>query len=236
MSHRSAVVSAFVMLAVASGTPVSTARAAEVEATPEQIENAIDIAFGVALTSNYMFRGITQSDNKPAFQAYMEATYGIFYAGVWGSTVDFGDDNTAEIDLTGGIRPTFGNLSLDIGYARYFYTADGNCCGEGYVKAEYAVTEAFAVGGEIFHDFDAQATYLRASSSYALPQDFEVSGGFGGYVQFSQLDWDLGVSKTFGDVATVDVRYFGYNDDVETTHKVNVTLSLDTSLSALSGK
>ncbi len=235
MSHRSAVVSAFVMLAVASGTPVSTARAADVEATPEQIETAIDIAFGVALTSNYMFRGITQSDDKPAFQAYMEATYGIFYAGVWGSTVDFGDDNTAEIDLTGGIRPTFGNLSLDIGYARYFYTADGNCCGEGFIKAEYAVTEAFAVGGEVFHDFDAEATYLRASSSYALPQDFEVSGGFGGYVQFSQLDWDLGVSKTFGDVATVDVRYFGYNDDVETTHKVNVTLSLDTSLSALSG-
>lgn len=235
MSHRSAIVSAFVLLAVASGTPVSTARAADVEATPEQIETAIDIAFGVALTSNYMFRGITQSDDKPAFQAYMEATYGIFYAGVWGSTVDFGDDNTAEIDLTGGIRPTFGNLSLDIGYARYFYTADGNCCGEGFIKAEYAVTEAFAVGGEVFHDFDAEATYLRASSSYALPQDFEVSGGFGGYVQFSQLDWDLGVSKTFGDVATVDVRYFGYNDDVETTHKVNVTLSLDTSLSALSG-
>lgn len=236
MIHRSAVFAASLVAVFLAGVAQSTsAYAADAEATPEEIQSAIDVAFGVAVTSNYISRGITQSDDGPAFQAYMEATYGIFYAGVWGSTVDFGDDNKAEIDLSAGIRPEFGNLSLDIGYARYIYTADGDCCGEVYAKADYSVTDAFTIGGEIFHDFDAKSTYLRAKSSYTLPQDFEVSGGFGSYAQYRQLDWDLGVSKTFGDVATVDLRYYGYDDDVETTHKVAVTLSLDSSLSALSG-
>jgi uncharacterized protein (TIGR02001 family) len=233
MIHRSAVLAVSFAAAIFAGSQPSIA--ADTEATPEKIQSAIDLAFGAAVTSNYVFRGITQSDDSPAFQAYMEATYGMFYAGVWGSTVDFGDDNKGEFDLSAGIRPEFGKLSLDIGYVRYLYTADGDCCGEAYVKADFAVTDAFTIGGEVFQDFDAKTTYLRGKSAYTLPQDFEVSGGIGSYAQFKQVDWDLGVSKTFGDTATVDLRYYGYNDDVETTHKVGVTLSLDTSLSALSG-
>jgi uncharacterized protein (TIGR02001 family) len=233
MNHRSALLTASFVAALCTGTP--SAVAADAEVTPEKIQSAIDLAFGAAVTSNYVFRGITQSDDSPAFQAYMEASYGMFYAGVWGSTVDFGDDNRGEFDLSAGIRPEFGKLSLDIGYVRYLYTADGDCCGEAYAKADFAATDAWTVGGEVFQDFDAETTYLRVKSSYALPQDFEVSGGFGSYAQFKQRDWDLGVSKTFADTAKVDLRYFGYNDDVETTHKFAATLSLDTSLSALSG-
>jgi uncharacterized protein (TIGR02001 family) len=209
---------------------------ADETASPEKIQSAIDVAFGAAVTSNYIFRGITQSDNKPAFQAYMEATYGIFYAGAWGSSVDFGDDNTGELDLSAGIRPEFGKLSLDLGYVRYLYNADGDCCGEAYAKADFAATDSFTFGGEMFQDFTAKTTYLRAKASYALPQDFELSGGFGTFAQFKQHDWDVGVSKTFADVATLDLRYYGYKDDVETTHKFGVSVSFDTSLSALRGK
>ena len=237
MVHRSAFPLAAIVAAALS-FPVHAADEviSAADSSPEAIQSAIDVAFGAAVTSNYISRGITQSDNKPAFQAYMEATYGIFYAGVWGSTVDFGDDNKGEIDLSAGIRPEFGKLSLDIGYARYYYTFDGDCCGEAYVKADFAATDSFTVGGEVFQDFTAKTTYLRAKASYALPQDFELSGGFGTYAQFRQHDWDVGVSKTFADVATLDLRYHGYNDDVETTHKFGASLSFDTSLSALSGK
>ena len=223
---------AFAALATIASSSISNAAD---ETASEQAQSAIDIAFGAAITSNYVSRGLTLSDDKPAFQAYMEASYGIVYAGVWGSTYDVLDDNKAEIDLSVGIRPEFGKVSLDIGYARYYYSFDGDCCGEVYAKADFAATEAISVGAEIFHDFDADATYLRAKGSYALPYDFSLSGGFGGYAQFKQLDWDLGVSKTFKDTFKVDVRYYGYNDDVDTTHKFVAALSFDTSLSALSG-
>jgi uncharacterized protein (TIGR02001 family) len=220
---------------LSAGSSAVMAADADAYTSQEEIQGAIDLAFGVAATSNYISRGVTQSDDNPAFQAYIEASYGIFYAGVSGSTVDFGDDNKGEFDLSAGIRPEFGRLALDIGYVRYLYTADGDCCGEAYAKADFAATDAFTVGGEVFQDFTARTTYLRAKASYGLPKDFEVSGGFGTFVQFKQRDWDVGVSKTFADTAKIDVRYYGYNDDVETTHKVGVTLSLDTSLSALNG-
>lgn len=205
------------------------------EPSQADIQSKFDVAFGAAVTSNYIFRGITQSNDRPAFQAYMEASYGMFYAGLWGSTVDFEDDNKAELDVTVGVRPEFGNLSLDIGYVRYLYTADGDCCGEAFAKSDYKINDTFGIGAEVFHDFDAQTTYLRGHGSVALPADFELSGGVGTYAQFSQIDWDAGVSRTFADLATLDLRYHGYRDDVETTHKFAASLSFDTSLSALRG-
>lgn len=204
-------------------------------AAQEKIQNAIDIAFGATITSDYISRGVSNSDGKPAFQAYMEASYGMAYAGLWGSSVDFGDDNTAELDLYAGIRPEFGKVTLDIGYARYLYNDDGDCCGEAYVKADYAINDDFSAGGEAFHDFAAQTTYLRAKASYALPQDFSVSGGIGAYTDGSATDWDAGVSRSFGESITADLSYHGRDDGVDITHKIGVSLSFDSSISALSG-
>jgi uncharacterized protein (TIGR02001 family) len=212
----------------------STALAAD-DMSQEAIQSKFDLAFGAAIASNYIFRGVTQSNDKPAFQAYMEASYGMFYAGLWGSTVDFEDDNKGELDITVGVRPEFGNLTLDIGYVRYLYTADGDCCGEAFAKADYAINDTFGIGAEVFHDFEAETTYLRGHGSVALPAEFEFSGGIGTYAQFTQLDWDAGVSRTFADAVTLDLRYHGYDDDVDTTHKFAASLSFDTSLSSLRG-
>ena len=51
-----------------------------------------DIAFGVAFTSDYMFRGISQSNKQPAVQGYFELQYAAtpwmtLYAGLWGSSL-----------------------------------------------------------------------------------------------------------------------------------------------------
>ncbi len=205
-------------------------------ATPEDIQNAIDVAFGIAQTSNYVSRGLTQSDDTPAFQGYMEASYGIAYAGLWGSSVDFGDDDNIEVDAYAGIRPEFGKLSFDLGYSRYFYNSSHDAGGEAYVKAVYAATDAFSFGGEVFQNIDTKETYLRAKAAYALPYDFNVSGGFGTYARVNQRDWDIGISRSFADEKVkMDLRYYGYKDATDATHKIVATISLDSSLSALSG-
>ncbi len=43
-----------------------------------------------ALTTDYIFRGVSNTDENPAVQASFDAGYGIFYAGIWGSNTDFG--------------------------------------------------------------------------------------------------------------------------------------------------
>ena len=49
-----------------------------------------DVAFGVAVTSDYISRGITQTDHHAAIQGYVEPSYGILYGGLWAANVAFG--------------------------------------------------------------------------------------------------------------------------------------------------
>ena len=87
---------------------------------------AFDIAFGAAVMTDYNFRGISQSNNRPSVNAYFEPRYNFnpdwqIYAGVGGYSIEFPNNAAAEIDIYGGIRPTFGKLALDFGVWYYYY-------------------------------------------------------------------------------------------------------------------
>lgn len=78
----------------------------------------------MTLTSNYVFRGISQTRNLPAVQGSL--TYQLpvgVYANVWGSNVKFLDtDATVELDSIAGWRGDFWeDYSLDVNFARYNY-------------------------------------------------------------------------------------------------------------------
>ena len=65
------------------------------------------------LTSDDIFRGITQSNHNPSVFAYFEPRYNVspylqLYVGVAGESISFPNRAAAEIDGYFGIRPTFG--------------------------------------------------------------------------------------------------------------------------------
>ena len=60
-----------------------------------QADTAVDVAFNVGVFSDYVYRGYSQTNEDPAIQGGMDLTAGNFYAGVWASNVDFGDDTDA---------------------------------------------------------------------------------------------------------------------------------------------
>lgn len=228
--------------AVAAATVLSTsAFAADQSYTQEEIASKFDIAFGAAITSRYMSRGAELSDG-PAFQAYVEPSYGIFYAGVWMSTLDGAlggivDEDDMEFDLYVGVRPEFGNLALDFGYVRYLYNEGGDCCGEFYAKGTYTFTEQFSAGGELYYDPDGDTVYGVANAAVVLPYDVTLSGAVGTWLDDSDdtIDWNVGLSYTFADTFTVDGRYHD-SDNPDHHGRFVVTLSVDTTLSALRGK
>lgn len=121
----------FRIAALAAGLAMATSAPA--------LAQGLSFSGGVTITSDYMSRGVTNSRNRPALQFYGEVEASGFYAGLWGSTVDFGldDPDDLEIDLYAGYRFSVGAASFDIGYARYFYDSSGNCCGELYGLASY---------------------------------------------------------------------------------------------------
>lgn len=102
-----------------------------VAATPAMAADIpLDVAANAGVVSDYRFRGISQSDKNPAFQAGLDATLApndwlTIYTGVWGSSVDFNNGTTAEVDLVGGLRGTFDKFAVDVGFIRYNYTGSG---------------------------------------------------------------------------------------------------------------
>lgn len=90
-----------------------------------------DIAFGGAIMSDYIFRGVTQSNHKPSVTAYFEPRYNVtkdlqLYVGVSAESISFANRAAAEVDIYGGIRPTFGAFAFDIGVWGYLYPG-GSC-------------------------------------------------------------------------------------------------------------
>jgi Bacterial protein of unknown function (Gcw_chp) len=175
-----------VVAAVALATPALAADMKLKAAPPPAPPNPWDLAFGAGLTSDYIFRGISQSNHNPSVNAYFEPRYNVspylqLYAGVAGSSISFPNRAAAEIDGYGGIRPTFGPLSLDFGGIVYWYP--GGTCYNGslapvfgtdclengylpvngnvikkdltfwevYAKGSYAVNDQVSIGGTAFY-------------------------------------------------------------------------------------
>ncbi len=93
-----------------------------------------EFSANVAITSDYRFRGISQTFGDVAVQGGFDWASDMFYVGVWGSSVDFNDaisnpftgetvqDGTsAEVDLYFGFTPTVGDVGLDFGFIYYMY-------------------------------------------------------------------------------------------------------------------
>ena len=75
---------------------------------------------GVAsFTTDYMFRSISNTNQNPAVQPEFDLTYGIFFAGIWGSNTAFGEN--IEIDYYGGIAPKWGDVTFNITALEYTY-------------------------------------------------------------------------------------------------------------------
>lgn len=127
-------------------TLAATSALALVAGTLSAQAQGLSFSGGVTLTSNYMSRGVTQSNNRPALQFYAEGEAAGLYLGVFGSTVRLAPDEF-EFDLYGGYRFSVGAASFDLGYARYLYDSTGNCCGEFYALAEMDLAPGTLFGG-----------------------------------------------------------------------------------------
>lgn len=104
---------------------------------PPVVVSPWDFAFGAAISSDYRFRGITQSNRNASVFAYFEPRYNFnenlqAYVGVAGNSISFTNRAAAEIDVYGGIRPTFGAFAFDFGVFGYLYPG-GRCFESGAI-------------------------------------------------------------------------------------------------------
>jgi len=119
-------------------TLLSLAAAAVVTSVPILVhaEDANPLSFNVSLTTDYRYRGISQSRLKPALQGGADYTLpNGFYVGTWGSTISWIKDAgklvtptvdtgsaPVEIDLYGGYKGEIHkDFTYDLGVLQYWY-------------------------------------------------------------------------------------------------------------------
>jgi uncharacterized protein (TIGR02001 family) len=137
--------------------------AADAPASPHTVTS------NVGIVSNYVFRGITQTSTQPAIQGGMDYAHASgFYAGVWGSNVNWIQDSvvatgsaTLELDTYLGYKNSFAaDFGYDVGYIRYNYMGDYT------VTAPYASADTAEVYAAISYKF------LTAKYSYGVLDQF----------------------------------------------------------------
>src|SRR5574343_1438133 len=107
------------------GAFVAPAIAEEAAPTPEHTFTG-----NMTLASNYIFRGISQSQNNPAIQGGFDYAHSSgFYLGTWASNISWLSDgrsdvsSSVEVDIYGGFKNTFGggDWNYDVGVLTYNY-------------------------------------------------------------------------------------------------------------------
>src|SRR6201995_4201408 len=128
-----------------------------------------DIAFGSAIMSDYVFRGITQSNHMPSVAAYFEPRYNVnkdlqLYVGTSAESISFANRAAAEVDIYGGIRPIFGAFAFDIGVWGYLYP--GGTCFKGGVGGLPVDAGGNPISAECFNNFLANGNVMKKDVSF----------------------------------------------------------------------
>ncbi|HEY5782754.1 MAG TPA: TorF family putative porin [Lysobacter sp.] len=219
MTHHSvAVVSSLAIAVLLTLAPVGMARAGA--------------SGSVALTSDYIFRGVSQTNQEPALQAGLEyAADSGFYVGTWGSNINWLSDlstpeapisSSLELDAYAGYRGKFGDsIGFDVGALYYWYPGDypsgfnsadtaelyfGISAGVVSAKYSYALTDLFGYADSDGSGYLDAAVYWEFVPTWTL----NVHGGkqwIENNEDFEYIDWKLGVTKSFDGGFAVALAY-----------------------------
>jgi uncharacterized protein (TIGR02001 family) len=197
------------------------------------------LAYNIGATTDYRFRGISQTSFDPAIQGGVDFTHKSgFYLGTWVSNIKWIKDyvgaskGSVEWDLYGGYKGEITkDLTFDVGLIRYEYPRNTASSVPGFVNAN--TTEVY--GALTYGIFTAK--YSSATSNFIanpnsdgsgyldLSANFDLGGGFTltphvGHQtvrntavknQGNYSDYSLTLAKDFGNGFAVTVAAIGSN-------------------------
>jgi len=162
----------------------------------------VEVSANVALTSNYVWRGMTQDNNSPAVQGGFDLGYNNFYAGVWGSNVDFDSTASVEMDLYAGYANEINGFSYDVNYCQYTYPNETDALnfGEasltlGYDFKVVAVSAKYYVGVST-NDTNPEDGYEASLSVPITAVDATLDATYGDYDNVGNY-YSIGATKSF---------------------------------------
>jgi uncharacterized protein (TIGR02001 family) len=152
------------------------AAAVSMPAQAADIGGGLDLSGNLALTSNYIWRGQSQTNDEEAIQGGLDLAHESgLYVGTWGSNIGTG----SEFDYYGGYATELGGISVDLGVIAYRYPkASSSNFEETYLSVGTSVGSV-DLGAMIYDGHDA------AQGGWELSAGTSMAG--------------LGFSATYGD-------------------------------------
>ncbi|MDP1736023.1 MAG: TorF family putative porin [Caulobacter sp.] len=184
--------------------------------------SAQTVSFNVGVASDYVFRGISQTDENVQVFGGVDLTQDIFYAGAWVSNVDFGDGTDAEFDLYAGFKPTLGAVTLDFGaiYYGYINEPSGADWAQWEIKAAASVPAGpFTLGAAAYYSPDYtgvgsdESLYLEANAAISPADKWTISAAIGnqevdfGGTSFDYTTYNIGIGYAFTEKVSADLRF-----------------------------
>jgi uncharacterized protein (TIGR02001 family) len=199
-------------------------------------------SFNIAGTTDYVFRGFSQTAEEPTIQGGVDIGYGILYAGIWASGVDFGDalSSDIEIDYYVGIKPVWGPVTFDLGVLYYTYPGASDAGAElDYVEIKVGASGQFipnlTTGVTVFYSPEfggeqGEVWTVEGAVAYELPKVAMFTPTIGGVLgaafgdvgdgflaangEDDYLYWNIGLTLVV-DKLTLDFRY--WDTDIDDT-------------------
>jgi uncharacterized protein (TIGR02001 family) len=167
-----------------------------------------EVSGNLSLTSDYVFRGYTQTNEDPAVQGGLDWNSGEgFHVGVWGSTVNFKDSDEAstEFDLSAGFAGETEGFSYDIGFIYYLYPGADSALNynfwEFYSSTDYdfgpaAISVGLAYTSDNFGS-TGNGLYLQSGITVPLGEVVSINANLNYYdvdTSFGEdyVDWNIG--------------------------------------------
>ncbi len=145
----------------------------------------------IAITSDYIFRGVSLSSNDPAVSGGFDWGYNGFYLGTWASSITTVQDESFEIDYYGGYGGEINGISYSLDYIYYDYPGDSGTAGD-LAYYEYGGSLGYTFGGDLeptigvsvmhspdFYFETGSATAIEASLDLSLPAGFGLGVYYG---------------------------------------------------------
>lgn len=149
--------------------------------------------YNVGLYSQYIFRGLTQTNRKPALQGGVDYSHSSgLYLGTWGSNINWLNDggnyhdSSLEWDIYGGFRNTFGSsdFGYDVGFLNYVYPGSKTAAG----KANPGFDDPYTL--ELYGALTWK--WLQAKVSYSVTDTFGVPNADGTYYAELNANYPIG--------------------------------------------
>lgn len=155
------------------------------------------VTANVAASSNYFWRGVTQTNDQAAVSGGVDfASDSGFYAGTWVSTLDFGEAASAgyEMDLYAGFAGSAGEFGYDVGYLYYAYpdAADDIGFGEIYGALSWqwlSAKASYLTNAEGDATDEEDMLYLELNASFTILDETELSLHLGHSSGDTIMEW-----------------------------------------------